>query len=154
MAKFHLHRRQIHLFKTRFRANDSNCRLKDDGLAAHGLELLRGFFMVARLAQWVARQIGHLVGANDHGGGVECCDRPRFGQCKPKGKLFGRLSVVRGFIDFGGGHIERQVQARQQFAPIAGGGAQYQRAWQGGGFMHAPILLHCRHDQGILPRPA
>ena len=50
-AKFHLHRRQIHLFKTRFRANDSNCRLKDDGLAAHGLELLRGFFMVARLAQ-------------------------------------------------------------------------------------------------------
>ena len=44
-----------------------------------------------------------------------------------------------------------RVQARQQFAPIAGGGAQYQRAWQGWGFMHAPILLHCRHDQGILP---
>jgi hypothetical protein len=60
-------------------AHDGYRSLKDDGLAAHALQLLHRSGVVARFAKGLAVQICHLVGANDNSFWMKCRDCVGFG---------------------------------------------------------------------------
>ncbi|MNT23404.1 hypothetical protein D3C71_1614970 [compost metagenome] len=99
--------------------------------------------MHQRLAQRLAVQVGHLVGADDDGFGKLCGHRMGLGQCQAQcqgGRCFARL---RGFVDIGRGGFKRESKTREQLVPVAGGGAQNKGAGRVG-FRHAQILLHWR----------
>ncbi len=61
-------------------AHDSYRSLKDDGLAAHALQLLHCLGVVARFAKGLAVQVSHLVGTNDDSLWMQCRDRVGFGR--------------------------------------------------------------------------
>jgi len=82
----------------------------------------------ARLAQRLACQVGYLVAADDHCLGVLGGHGTGLGQRQALRDGGWSLTGQRGFINVRGNNIKIQVQALQQFAPVAGSGAQHQGA--------------------------
>lgn len=110
-AEHHPHRRQVALDETGGLADDSHRGLEHQRLAAHPAQLGRGARVVAGLAERLARQLGHLVRADDHGFGKAGGHGARFFERQPLGQLARRFTVQRRFVDFRRLYIEGQVQA-------------------------------------------
>jgi hypothetical protein len=84
--------------------------------------------MVPGLPSACAGQVGHLVGADDHGLRKARSHGAGLGQRQAQARARGRFTGARGFVDVGRRHLKRQAQARQQFAAVARGGAKDERA--------------------------
>ncbi|MNG21594.1 hypothetical protein D3C84_1059820 [compost metagenome] len=90
--------------------------------------------MVAGLAERFARQVGDLVGADHHRVGKARGHNVGFFQRQALGERAGRFAFERGFVDFGGVHLEGQMEAGEQFAPVARGRGEDH------GALHAAIV--------------
>ena len=102
----------------------SQCGVEHHGLALHAFELFNGPLIRARLAQLVRIQHQDLVGADDE----RIRELPRrslrFEHGQAQCGLRGRFAGQRAFVHIGRHDLEGQVQARQQFAPVARGGSK------------------------------
>jgi hypothetical protein len=68
-----------------------------------------------------ARQVGDLVGTDHDGLRKAARDRIRLIERQPLGQRARRFVRQRGFVHLRRLDVEGQAQARQQFAPVAGG---------------------------------
>ena len=131
VAKHHAHRGNIALDEVGGAADDGHRGLEDQRLAAHAAQLRRGALVVAGLAERFAAEVGHLVGADDHGFGKAGGDGVGFLQCQAGGQGVRRFAGQRRFVDFGRLHVERQSQAGEQLAAVARGRGKNHRALHG-----------------------
>ena len=114
MPEHHAHARQRALLKAAFPTPNRQRGLKDHGFAAHARELSQCALVVARLAQRLAVQVGHLVAADHDRIRVALRDRRRFLPRQAQGHVGWRFVWERGFIHLGAHGLKRQAQAREQ----------------------------------------
>jgi hypothetical protein len=119
IAKAHLHGGRVDLLETAGLAHHGQGGLKDHRLPAHALQLRRGAFVRAGLAQWLAVQVGHLVGADHQRLGVARCHVACLGQGQALCQGAWRFISTRGFVHVGRHGVKRHIQAGEQFSPIA-----------------------------------
>ena len=111
----------------------------EHGLApAHGLQLLQGVGMVARLADLRAIQGGDLVGADDEAARVAVEHGLRLGLGQAQGRGAGAFTGQGAFVEIGHGHLERQAQALQQFLAVGRTRCKNQAQW-GGSWYHSVV---------------
>jgi hypothetical protein len=77
--------------------------------------------MVAGLAERFTVQVGHLVGADDHGFGEAGGHGVGFFEGQANGQVARRFAGQRCFVHLGRVHVEGQSQAGKQFAAVARG---------------------------------
>jgi hypothetical protein len=80
-----------------------------------------GARVVAGLAERFAGEVGHLVGADDHGLGEAGGHGAGLFQRQAHGQVARRFAGQRCFVDFGGCTSKGSLEAGQQFAAVARG---------------------------------
>jgi hypothetical protein len=78
-----------------------------------------GFVVRARLAQRLAIQVSHLVGADHNGVREHLCNRLRFGLRQSLCQRSWMFTVAGRFIDIWRLNSERQPQSSKQFLAVS-----------------------------------
>jgi len=94
--------------------------MKDDGSAAHHLELRQRVVAIARLPDRDAVAGGHLVATDDERIRMRRCNGVRLGLGEPNRCGGGKLSLPHGLIDLRRDEAEGQPEPFQKRPAIAG----------------------------------
>ena len=85
----------------------------------HQFELRQCGFVLVRLAEGAAVQLGNLVGADDDRPRIARMHLARLSDSQSKCRRAGLFAGKRRFFDLGRGHVKGQAKAPEQFAAIA-----------------------------------
>ena len=98
--KFHRYGGDVPSAESAGYADNSDCSVEYNNVAAHGAQLGHRAFVVARFTKCLTIQVGDLVGANDHAIGKRMCNCLRFGMRQALCSGTRGFATQSGFIHF------------------------------------------------------
>jgi hypothetical protein len=96
------------------------------GTTPHALKLRQSIVAIARLADGLAREIGHLIGPDHERASMRARDASGLRLREPCRRFRRSFSGQGRLIDVGRNNVERYPKALQKGAPVARSGRQNQ----------------------------